>query len=189
MKKKIIIFSVIIIVITLWSVRYITLNATYPNPPEHTAHVGETLDMGNYCFTLNSLEWHDGNIIETILPDYTIITYSNGEAYPADKEKIALATVEISKKNEDDTYLDLTKVAFEMGAWHNQWDNELFLALNGENGLFPEMEKGETIEIIFPIVMYEFQFDKKAWREVEENYVNIVLQCYPEKYILQGSAS
>lgn len=187
MKKAKIAFAVTGVIAFLGiTVQYITLNAKYPEPAEHIAEPGEEMKADPYSFTLKDWKWSDGSIVDDILPGYELLLYSDGKGYPPEKEKIALATVEICKNAEDDSYLDLTNIAFEMGAWHNQWDNELFEALNGKNSLFLRLDEGEKKEIIFPIAMFDFQFTGKEWENIEARKVNIVIACYPEKYVLQG---
>lgn len=186
MRRKGYILTGIVVLLFAGGWRYQVLNQTYPDPEEYVAGQGEQMDLGVYSFELKNWKWEDGRYISQILPDYVIMAEEDGSTYPAEKEKVGLAEVEISKHIEDDSYLDLTNVAFEMGAWHNQWDNELFEALNGEDCLVLELEKGETCTVIFPVVMFEFQFNKADWEKIETRAVNIVLACYPEKYVLQG---
>jgi hypothetical protein len=112
--------------------------------------------------------------------------YVNNIAYPVEKEKIALATIKIRKNTDEDVYLDLTNVAFAMGAWGNQWNYKLFAALNGEEKSVLDMSKDETTEIIFPIAMFDMQFTKEDWKKIEESELDIILGYYPEKYILRG---
>ncbi len=185
-KKIVIIYGIIIVLAILWFIQYKNINDKYPNPVEHVAYIGQELQVDGFSFKLKSWEWYDGSIVEEILPNYKILTDANGVEYPFEKEKVALATVEFCKMSEDNTYFDITNIKFEMGAWHNQWDSELYEELNGENILFLELKKGEKVEIVFPIVMYDFQFDEQTWSSIEEKDVNIVIACYPEKYVLQN---
>lgn len=187
MKKTKIAFAVTGGIALLGMIQYITLNAKYPEPEEHIVEFGEVMRIENYSFSLKDWKWSDGSIVDDILPGYELLLYSDGRGYPSEKEKIALATVEICKNAEDDSYLDLTNIAFEMGAWHNQWDNELFEALNGKDSLVLSLSEGEKKEIIFPIAMFDFQFTRKEWENIEARKVNIVVTCYPEKYVLQGA--
>lgn len=186
MKKKKLFVALAILLGVLVGARYRMLNLQYQNPKEYIKKMNEEVELGNYLFELKDWKWGDGNIINDVLPDYALLTYPDGKIYPKEKEKIALATVRVCKKKKDDTYLDLTNIAFEMGAWHNQWDNELFEALNGKNSLILKLEPGEEKEIIFPIVMFDFQFSETQWKSIEDKGVKIVLSCYPQKYVLLG---
>lgn len=185
MKKRKVLLAVTGILAILGIARYKILNARYPDPTVHIAEAGEEISFDNYSFKLKDWKWSDGTIVDDILPGYELLVYSDGKEYPAEKEKIALATIEIGKNEEDDSYLDLRSIAFEMGAWHNQWDIELFEALNGDDSLEINLNVGEKREIILPIIMYNFQFTEKEWENIEKNKVNIVLACYPSKYVLQ----
>lgn len=186
MKKRKVFLAVAGILAILGIARYKILNARYPDPTVHIAEAGEEISFDNYSFKLKDWKWSDGTIVDEILPGYELLVYSDGKVYPAEKEKIALATVEIGKNADDDSHLDLRSIAFEMGAWHNQWDLELFEALNGDDSLEINLNAGKKREIILPIIMYDFQFTEKEWENIEKKKVNIVLSCYPDKYVLQG---
>lgn len=183
-KRGILILGIVILLICLCGVRYYWLNSKYPNPSEISAGFQEPLDLGGYTFELTSWEWGTGEAIKSLLPDYTLIMDEQGKEYPADKEKVAFATVRITKNDEQDNKLDLTNIAIESGAWHDQWDYVVFEALNGNSSLVLSMDKGESYEIIFPIVLYEFQFHSYQWKNVENREFRIVLNNYPEKYFL-----
>lgn len=185
MKKKIYLYGIVTLVLILaWSINYKNLNAKYPNPTEHIAHLGEKLEKDGYSFCIKSWEWYDGSVVDEILPDYTLLLDTDGKKYPAEKEKIALTVLEICKLDDTEGSFDVTEIKFEMGAWRNQWDIELYEALNGTGKLYLDLEENERIEITFPIAMYEFQFDSKTWDSIEDNTVSMVIGCYPEKYIL-----
>ena len=175
------------IVFVLATIRYITLNSKYPEPVEYITKFGDEMEIDGYSFKIKEFEWYDGSIVEDILPGYELLIDIDGNSYPYEKEKIALATIEVCKKSEDDTIFDLTNIAFEMGAWHNQWDIELFEALNGKESLILKLSNGDTKKIVLPIVMFDFQFSKNNWENIETRKINIVFSCYPEKYVLQSS--
>lgn len=168
------------------SLRYITLNQKYPNPQVTVIPQGETARIGNYEFVLKDVAWHTGEITEEIIPGYTIVS-QNGERYPAEKEKIILATLRIKKIKEDDTALDLTSIAFEIGAWHNQHDFFLFEALNGKGMMQLKLKEQEEKEVIFPVYMLDRNFKKKAWEQIEQRNVDVVLNYYPEKIVLRSN--
>lgn len=186
-KYKILISSLVLLFFLAVGIRYYILNTKYPNPEVQSAKIGETLEVGQYQFRIDNWEWHTGEFIDEILPNYTYMTNVDGSEYPADKIRIILATITISKTQEDDTYLDLTSFAFESGAWHNQWDSTVFEVLNPDiSGLELKLSKEESATVVFPIEMIESQFTKKDWKHVEDRTFDIVLSCYPVKYRLVG---
>lgn len=162
--------------------RYVFLNRQYPSPQIKTYSLGDTIDWGNYSFTLKEWKWQDGEIVHAFLPDYNLINL-DGEEYPVDKERVGLATIIIEKNKDDDTYLDLTNITFESGAWGNQWDEDLMFGINkGLDSLRLDMKKGDRKEIIFPITMADFHFKKSDWEKIDKRDFYIVLGYYPVKY-------
>ncbi len=165
--------------------RFIFLNTEYPSPQIKTYSLGETICLGNYNFTLKEWKWQDGEIVHELLPGYHLINTFNGKEYPVEKERVGLATVIIEKTHEDDTYLDLTDITFESGAWGNQWDQDIMFGINkGLDSLLLDMKEGECREIIFPITMADFHFAESDWREIDRRDFYIVLEYYPVKYQL-----
>lgn len=183
-KISILVLVAVIGLSAVW--RYITLNQKYPNPKVTVIPQGETARIGNYEFVLKDIAWYTGEITEEIVPGYTIVS-QNGERYPAEKEKIILATLSIKKMKADDTILDLTSIAFEIGAWHNQHEFFLFEALNGKGMMQLKLEEQEEKEMIFPVYMLDLNFKKKAWEQIEQRAVDVVLNYYPEKIILRSN--
>lgn len=184
-KKRVIVELTLVILIVCGAFRYRTLNDQYPNPPVHIVKKGEQLDIGGYSFELKDWQEGNGSLAEKIMPGYRLMEDVDGNEYPHEKERVILATVAITKNVEEDNYLDLTNVAYEIGSWGNQTDVVLFEALNGAGSLYLRLGKGETREIIFPITMFDLQFKKDKWENIGQYPVDIVLAYYPEKYVLQ----
>lgn len=176
----------VMLVCFLWGKRYLELNRQYPNPDVQAAKMGETLQIGGYSFTLTNWEWHTGEVLDEIIPGYIAVYDTDGIPYPAEKEKVALASVEITKTQDDSTVLDMTNVAYEMGAWHNGWDLLLYKALNGEDSIRLQLSANEKKTIVFPIIWYAFDFanHEKKWEDLENQEIDIVLAHYPIKYML-----
>lgn len=106
----------------------------------------------------------------------------DGEEYPADRERVGVFTLRIEKTREDDSILDLTAVAFESGAWGNQFYMELMYLLNPQlEGPRLQMEEGECREIRFPMTMLDLQFGEGAWERIDQRDFYMVLEYYPEK--------
>lgn len=101
-------------------------------------------------------------------------------------ERVGLITLRIEKMKEDGSILDLTGIAFESGAWGNQFDMELMYLLNPQlEGLRLRMEKGECREIIFPMTMVDRQFTESGWKRIDERDFYLVLEYYPKKIQFQ----
>lgn len=181
-RRKTAAVAVLLIIAVCAGVRYVSLNQRYPNPQVKTYALGETVRLGNYAFTLKEWKWQDGEILHELVPGYTLFQ-TEGEEYPVKKERVGLATVVVEKTEEDDTYLDLTNITFESGAWGNQWDQDLMFGINkGLDNLYWEMKKGECREIIFPITVADFYFKESDWEKIDKRDFYIVLGYYPVKH-------
>lgn len=165
--------------------RFIYMSSKYPSPQIETFQKNDVIQIGNYEITLTDCKWGDGEVVHQICPGYMFMEI-DGEEYPTEQERVGLAKIVVRKTGEDNTILDLSEITFESGAWGNQFDLELFSALNPSlEGLVLELEKGEEIEVVFPITMLDMQFSERAWKNIDERNFYIVLQYYPVKYQIQ----
>lgn len=157
------------------------MNFKFPSPKVTTYAINETIKIGNYEIKLKNYRWGDGEIIHDVYPGYVLIE-ENGEEYPVEKERVGLAELSIKKIKEDDTQLDFTSVAFESGAWGNQFDLELFLHLNPcMQTPFLELKEGENQNVILPITMLDDNFSEQEWSKIDDRDFYIVLLYYPNK--------
>lgn len=162
--------------------RIFLVNLRWPSPEVWTGGLRDSLREGNYRITFSDWQWSDGSLLEELCPGYRMITEEDGTGYPADRERVGLITLKIEKTGEDGSILDLTGIAFESGAWGNQYDMELMYLLNPQlEGLRLRMKKGECREIIFPMTMPDLQFEESAWERIDERTFYIVLEYYPRK--------
>jgi len=184
---NILISSIILIVCFLFIGRYSALNSAYPDPPVISAGIGEDLEIGDFVFSINNWEWHNGDVVHELIPDYIARYDSDGSSYSSEKIRIILVEVFIMNNSDEDMTVDLSSFAFESGAWHNQWDCVLFEELNKDNpSLYVDIEHKQKVAITFPITMYDDQFTSKDWRNIENRAFSIVLTTYPYKYVLMG---
>ena len=183
-KTNVMVFIAAVVCLTLVG-RFIYMNSRYPSPKVETFQKDEVIHIGNYEISLTDCKWSDGEVIHQICPGYKLVEI-DGEEYPVEQERVGLAEVLVRKTGEDNTILDLSEITFESGAWGNQFDLELFSALNPSvEGLILDLENEEEIKIVFPITMLDIQFSESAWKNVDERNFYIVLQYYPVIYQLQ----
>lgn len=180
----IITFSILLI----WTVQFVRLKYIYPEPQIIVVNENEPLSVGNYLFTLDKFEWHSGKEADKYFPGYTLVLQNDGSDYPEDGFRFALVDLRIQKIGETINPYDLTNIVFESGAWHNQWDIILFDKLNPNTGLTLDLELNEEHTIRFPIVVVDVQFSKNDWKNIENRAFDIVLSCYPKKYVLRGNS-
>ena len=158
------------------------INTRYPSPEVYSGRLQDSFQAGNYTITFSDWQWGDGTLLQELCPGFCFVRDENGNPYPYERERVGLATLSIRKNTEDDSILDLTDIAFESGAWGNQFDMELMYLLNPQlERLGLQMKAGECREIIFPITMLDQQFPEREWARIDERQFYIVLQYYPEK--------
>ena len=181
MKRKIIVV-ICIVAIALFAWRYIALNQQYPSPPTVYAAAREDLDIGGYRFSVIEMEKQDGSYIESIMPNY-FLGYGNGEdAFRSKDATVLLADIRVTKLDDSDEYLDLTSISFEIGAWSNQFDKDVYARINEEHrDLYINMRKDESITLTLPIVLTKDVFVENNLSEKE---LCLVLAYYPVKYVL-----
>lgn len=158
------------------------INIRYPGPEVWTGGLQDSVREGNYTFAFTGWQWGDGSLLHELCPGFVLLMDEDGKEYPARQERVGLITLTITKHEDDDSILDLTAIAFESGAWGNQFDMELMYLLNPElKGLRLQMEKGECREIVFPMTMLDQQFREEAWSHIDDRSFYIVLDYYPQK--------
>ena len=82
--------------------------------------------------------------------------------------RVGFITLSVTKVKDDTTSLDLTSLAFEMGTNGDQYDMELFFALNPTlEALEIKLNVGEEESFVIPYTMNEQQVSKKDWNRVD----------------------
>ena len=178
------IMSIMLLTIALAGIgcRLYWLNARYPGPEEQTYGLGESVRLGSYTVTFSGWSWSDGEILHELCPGFRLLPDENGQEYPISRERIGLAALTIEKTGTDDGTLDLTSMAFESGAWGNQFDMELMYLLNPQLGtLRLQMEEGESMEILLPMTMTDQQVIREQWKRIDDRTFYVVLDHYPQK--------
>ncbi len=183
MRKKMFALGTLCVLLAC-ALRIVWVNQEYPNPDVASVGLNESLECGAYSVKLVLWEWFDGEVLKEIAPDYSVLSNADGSDYDTQKEKVALATIEICKEVEGDVPFDFTSVTLESGAWNNQWDNVIFEALNGEDCYNIMLEKGEKKQVIIPVILFEMQFSERQWKKVQEREYHIVFSNYPEKKMI-----
>ena len=167
------------------------INARYPGPIEQTCGLGDSVQVGDYTVTFQDWRWSDGEILHALCPGFCLLLDEEGEEYPVSRERIGLITLTITKAGTDQTGADqamtddaaqmpdLTGMAFESGAWGNQFDMELMYLLNPRlESLRPRLEEGEGVEIILPMTMTDQQFTREQWERIDRRAFYLVLDYY-----------
>lgn len=166
--------------------RIFWINARYPNPAEQIYGLGDCARIGSYGVTFLDWSWSDGEILHRLCPGFTLLLDEEGEEYPVSRERIGLAAFMITKERAGEDALDLTGLAFESGAWGNQFDMELMYLLNPQlDTLHLQLKEGESMEILLPMAMVDGQFTQGQWERIDQRTFYVVLDYYPQKMCFQ----
>ncbi|MDE7424033.1 MAG: hypothetical protein K2N51_10100 [Lachnospiraceae bacterium] len=158
------------------------INACYPSPQVKTYSFNESIEAGNYRITFSDWQWGDGTNIYKMYPEYVYLTDEKGNAYPASKMRVGILELTVTKTADDESIVALENIAFESGAWGNQFDLELAYLMNPDlEGLRIKMKADESRKILLPMIMNDTHFTDEQWRNIDQRKFYIVLQYYPEK--------
>lgn len=158
------------------------INACYPSPKINNYNIHETIEAGNYRITFSDWQWGDGTNIRKMYPQFEDITDEKGNLYPVSKMRVGILELTVTKTANDESILALENIAFESGAWGNQFDLELTYLMNPDlEGLRIKLKDGESRKILLPMTMYDTHFTDGQWRNIDQRKFYIVMQYYPEK--------
>lgn len=180
---KEIVILLLLAVLGLLIARFVYMNQKYPSPEVVTLEKNEVLTLGNYEITVSGFNWGNGELLHQAAPNEIYLYQYDGSEYPLDQIRTGFIKLSIKKLADDNTRLDTTCLYFESGAWGNQFDMDLYFHLNPDaTSLYVEMKKGETKEIVLPMLMTKDQFRASTWESIDTRDFYLVMQYYPTKY-------
>lgn len=179
MKRKNILFLLCFFLLLSFMIfRIWHINKTYPEPNVETYLQGETLKTQSFEITLDNWKFYSQTESEQILKNNHI-----SDAVPNAQKKIFCTKLSIKNIENKVNFIDITNFAFESLAWHNQWDMELFYALNDITTMTIELEPGEICNVTLPIILYDFQFKTHIWDGINQRTFYLVISFYPVKRV------
>ena len=175
-KQKIIISSAAAVAVSALlitgAVQCIKVNREYPAPEVTAVEMSQELLIGNGSQAVTATGF-DLKEIDELSPDHSIPF-----DYKADS-KIALVELTVKNVSDKPETLDMTTPVLTAKGWENGLLLELFLELNP--GYDSEIAPGESIEVVAPYAMLDYQFKSENWDKIMDEDFSIVFQVYPEK--------
>lgn len=190
-KRFLLIFTLSIVLICAWLVRYRAINQDYQERwaanSEKTYSLGETVAIASdylgygitadgYTIKVNSFE----------IVDYK--TYSSAWSYDdTDRsripDKVALVDVTISQQNSTAEGFPLTELSLYTRDMLMNMDWDLLdmanRVLKGNTGI--RLEDGAACDIVLPFDLYKYRFTSSEWKKLEQSNIWLQITNYPAR--------
>lgn len=166
--------TVLLILLILGIVQCYKVNKKYPSPTVISVDIAQELSLNNNL-KIYATEFGIKDI-DDLLPEHSIqFDYSANS-------KIAVVKLNVRNASVNHESFDLTSPVLTTNGWKNGLFLDLFTKLNPD--YYSVLNPNESIEIIVPYAMLDYQFEKSIWEKLTEQQFRIVFQVYPEsKYI------
>lgn len=176
------------IVILLFSVfRIIKINKLYPNPQVSTHELGDRILEGDITLCFQNYQLLSGNEFRKLYPTYNddILNY---DMTPVKDEQryVLMVTVQIENITDEEKIVSLVQIYAESLAWSNGIDGNLFPIVNEicNDPMRIALCSEETMEIVLPYSLYDFQFQAKSWENIANKKFDLTLSFYPIRNIV-----
>lgn len=154
------------------------VNKKYPAPVVKAACMSQELMINdnNLKVTATGFELKK---IDELCPDHSIKF-----DYSADS-RIALVRLNVKNVSDGHEYFSLTSPVLTANGWKNGLFLDMFMMLNDEYDT--DLEPDESIDIIAPYAMFDYQFEKSNWEKIDSQEFSIVFDVYPERVYIDLS--
>lgn len=177
MKKKIIKIGVTFLcaIVLLASLLQIyRINAAYPEAKTVMVPL-ETEDslQDGVLMSVQSVKWLNNDDMETIYGDYIDLFAET---------KVVIATVKIQNTTKEEKTIPLYTIYVESDThYSNGLDMEMFLVDNPSQSGEVTLKAEEAITVALDYSMFDIQFQKNVWEQLENKQFYLVNERYPVK--------
>lgn len=164
----------IVILTTLFIIRFRYINSKYPQPIIQEYNLNEIIRYEGCEIVVQECQWLSDDEIRALDVEKGV--------FPDDEIKAIL--VKILVRNTSEKQKSIESYAFEVESldWHNGLMLDLSKAINGENSSFHlNLEPGEEVTRILAYSMIPLQFNDSEWDNVEKREYKLVISLYPVK--------
>lgn len=167
--------TVLLILLILGIMQCYKVNKKYPSPTVMAVDISQELLINDNNLKVKATEF-EVKEIDDLLPDHSIPFNYNANS------KIAIVKLNVKNVSDNNESFDLTSLVLTTNGWKNGLFLDLFMKLNPD--YYSVINPDESIDIIVPYAMLDYQFEKSIWEKINEQHFRIVFQVYPEnKYI------
>lgn len=187
---KLIVFAVIFALLgSVYVYRVKKVNEILPKTETISYKVGDTIDFGedimiNYPMTGYSIRVNDSNVLTY---EAFIKKYNAKDEYTFVPDKIYEVNVTLNNEDaEDDIGISLYEFYLQKnGALSSVDTNMLSIANPKLDGVADiALVKNSSFDITLTFGLYDYQFDKHTWENLEDYGLNLVVTLYPTKKVV-----
>lgn len=178
MRKKIFLFSIIILCFALFVFRFVSLNNEYPAPVLKNYNTNQIIPYGQFVMKVNSYYFLDTEMVKSTF---------NEELNAGQNLKCVIVNINVKNVGKSEKNVELYPFVLESGAWKNGINLNAFKKINRDNKnatLEPTLKPEESLSIKLPFTMIDKHFKLKQWKIVESRKYSLVLSLYPTKRII-----
>ncbi|WP_071396577.1 hypothetical protein [Bacillus tuaregi] len=178
-RKKLVgisIASLLLILSILFMARFNSLNNKFPPPTIEAYQINEPVRYGSFEITMLEHKMMD----KTELQNFSAV-YGKLFTNEIKDIKSIVTTINIKNTSNKKMILEVYPFILESKGFSNGVNLDLFMALNTNKTMTPELNAGEEIKLQLPFTLIEKQFTKQDWANVTRREFELVLSLYPEK--------
>lgn len=177
----IITFGVIFIVfLIIGIIQCHKINKKYPSPEIIAGDMSKAIFTNHNNLRVVATEFELRKIDE-LVDDHSLLF-----DYDTDS-RIALVKLNVTNISNEHEAFDLTSPVLTTNGWKNGLFLELFMELNPNYDL--DLDPNESVDIVAPYVMFDYQFQKNIWKKISNQHFRIFFQVYPEKKYIDLNSS
>ncbi len=174
-KSKLTIIITVIILIVIMGVKYKDINNQYPQAKEEEYRIGDKVEYRGIEISVENVRLIDNDEINNM-------DLQESKFYEEYQRKAIVATVNFINNSNESKSVESDYFEAATLDWHNGLNYEIFNVLNGgEKRPYVELNPKEEITLQLPYEMFDFQFERKTWDNIEDLQFNLVLEIYPLK--------
>lgn len=176
-----------LVVLILSVFRIVEINRLYPDPQIITHNLGDRISGDGITLCFQDYQLLSGNEFRKLYPTYNDDVLNYDMTPVKDEQRyVLMVNVQIENNTDEERITSLVQIYAESLAWANGIDGNLFPVVNEayKDPMRVELHSGETVDIILPYSLYDFQFPAKSWNDIEKRTFDLTLSFYPTRNIV-----
>lgn len=152
------------------------LNQKYPDPERVFYHMNDEMNVNGCKFRVESAEFWTPEAMKEKYPEFVMkVTDYEGESISDERWKNLVVGVRFLEADTSEQMIEAKdRMVLKSDTWRNGWDLDWYYALNDTS---KPIEAGDIIYLSY--FMFDFQFRKDDWENVEKREFELVTSTYP----------
>ena len=177
MKRRIVVYAVLLSIIAVWLFFYHRVNSKYPESIEMRCPRGETVIYEELQYEITGCEWLDDTELRTrVGRDEEDILDCNYQAM--------VVQLNVTNTAEEEKEYSLYECCVEGCGYTNGISSDLVATYAGENQLSGTLEPGESITVWLPYLCAETMVRNDIWKDLKNQEFVVIVSLYPQKTAL-----